>query len=377
MYDNKSSLNRDNPKLCFLCTQVIARERVVITGQIDPTASAKRGLGLTMPSTDMCMDREEDLIIKELHNMSGRSMPDSRQFPQIKDKEPQKRDDDIKPVVRSAIVSDMVFNFQLPVKIERIMSSMFTLLLFRVTEDGEMVADSKHYYVEPCFENEIFDKIEETTHPRHGPNTHVYKNYDDDHCLEQVKSEGVTVNKSEEWRYTSLYVDSIEAFRKEEDCDSDESNVDENHGHALNDLMRESIEEPIENLVLDLEASPSSTKRPNDQVYEGEHNVYRSRSSCSASSRSRNDQAEGRRIVRRWVKGRSRERGPRNRGGTGQRRGMGRGMAQQRSNLVENWEVAGPDACNDISFIGEPGISAETENFTPTDYFELFSMKIF
>ncbi|GFN87120.1 hypothetical protein PoB_001362600 [Plakobranchus ocellatus] len=56
--------------------------------------------------------------------------------------------------------------------------------------------------------------------------------------------------------------------REEDDLHSGDSDVDENHGHTLNDLMRESIEEPIENLVLDLEASPSSSDRPNDQVYE-------------------------------------------------------------------------------------------------------------
>ncbi|GFN78592.1 hypothetical protein PoB_000509800 [Plakobranchus ocellatus] len=157
---------------------------------------------------------------------------------------------------------------------------------------------------------------------------------------------------------------------EEDDFDSGESDVDENHGYTLNDLMRESIEEPIENIVLDLESSPSSSDRPNDQVYEDENNVYISRSSSSSSSTSRNDQAEvvDRRIVRGWVRGRSRRRGPRTREGPGQRRGMD----QKRSNLVENWEVDGPDAPNDIPFIGEPGISAETENFTPTNYFELF-----
>ncbi|GFO34196.1 hypothetical protein PoB_006070100 [Plakobranchus ocellatus] len=120
---------------------------------------------------------------------------------------------------------------------------------------------------------------------------------------------------------------------EEDDFDSGESDVDENHGHTLNDLMQESIEELIENLVLDLEASPSSSSsdRPNDQVYEGENNVYRSIS--SSSSRSRNDQAGvvDRRIVRGWVRGRYSGRGPsrsRTKGGTGHRGGMGRGMAQ-------------------------------------------------
>ncbi|GFO21783.1 hypothetical protein PoB_004828800 [Plakobranchus ocellatus] len=104
---------------------------------------------------------------------------------------------------------------------------------------------------------------------------------------------------------------------KEDDFDSGESDVDENHGHTLNHLMRESIEEPIENLVLDLEASPSSSDGPNDHVYEGQNNVYRSR--ARSSSIPRNDQAEvvDRRIVRGWVRGRSRGGGPRSRGGTG------------------------------------------------------------
>ncbi|GFO02890.1 alpha-2-macroglobulin-like protein, partial [Plakobranchus ocellatus] len=67
--------------------QVIARERAVITGQIDPNATAKPGFGMTLPSTDMCMDREEYLINREMHNMSGRDIRENGHFPKINYKE--------------------------------------------------------------------------------------------------------------------------------------------------------------------------------------------------------------------------------------------------------------------------------------------------
>ncbi|GFO03042.1 murinoglobulin-2 [Plakobranchus ocellatus] len=181
--------------------QVIARERAVITGQIDPNATAKPGFGITLPSTDMCMDRDEYLINRELH-MSSRDIRENGHFPKINYKEHGEW-----RVINhfGQVKLEFEKNRSYPRQRVHLKVNAFPGSTCSVT-----IVESIIPLISPA---KIFDKMEELTHPRYGPNTHLYKNYDDDHCLEQVKSEGVTVNKSEEWRYTSLYVDSIEAFR--------------------------------------------------------------------------------------------------------------------------------------------------------------------
>ncbi|GFN90004.1 alpha-2-macroglobulin-like protein [Plakobranchus ocellatus] len=59
------------------------------------------------------------------------------------------------PTVWSMNVSDLVLNFLLELEIQPIMFPKFILLLYHVTEEGEVMADSMQYDVAPCFENQI------------------------------------------------------------------------------------------------------------------------------------------------------------------------------------------------------------------------------
>ena len=59
------------------------------------------------------------------------------------------------PIVRSSQLSDTVSMFLLDMEITPQMSPGFTLLVYHVMEDGEVVADSMEFNVEPCFDNQV------------------------------------------------------------------------------------------------------------------------------------------------------------------------------------------------------------------------------
>lgn len=61
----------------------------------------------------------------------------------------------VEPIIRSENVSDVVANFLLDVPIKPVMSPKFTLLVYYIKSDGEVVADSMEFQINPCFENEV------------------------------------------------------------------------------------------------------------------------------------------------------------------------------------------------------------------------------
>ncbi|XP_070176474.1 alpha-2-macroglobulin-like protein 1 isoform X1 [Littorina saxatilis] len=58
-------------------------------------------------------------------------------------------------IVRSESISDQVSSVQLDIPVTAEMSPSFSILLFYVRDDGETVADSMEFSVEPCFQNEV------------------------------------------------------------------------------------------------------------------------------------------------------------------------------------------------------------------------------
>ena len=67
----------------------------------------------------------------------------------------------------------------------------------------------------------------------------------------------------------------------------------------------------------------------------------------------------------------TRGRGARGRGTRGRGRGRGTGALVQQT-VISAWTDAGIQTPNDIPFSGNPGITQDSTNFEPTDYFELF-----
>ena len=62
-------------------------------------------------------------------------------------------------IVRSENPADRLSNVQLSIPITTEMSPSFSILLFYIRDDGETVADSMEFKVEPCFDNEVDDEI--------------------------------------------------------------------------------------------------------------------------------------------------------------------------------------------------------------------------
>ncbi|GFO17830.1 alpha-2-macroglobulin-like protein [Plakobranchus ocellatus] len=116
----------------------MAREQIVKMGRIVPNITA--GVGKAMPPPRMC-------LLKKEASSDRKSRDDGIIDPG------QKYDDVVEPLGRSTNMP--VFNFPLKMKLKPIMFPTFTLVLYYVTEDGEVVADSMQYNVEPCFENQL------------------------------------------------------------------------------------------------------------------------------------------------------------------------------------------------------------------------------
>ena len=58
-------------------------------------------------------------------------------------------------IVRSENIADRLSNVELSIAVTSDMSPTFSLLLFYVRDDGETVADSMQFTVQPCFDNEV------------------------------------------------------------------------------------------------------------------------------------------------------------------------------------------------------------------------------
>ena len=57
--------------------------------------------------------------------------------------------------MRSENIADRLSNVELSIAVTSDMSPTFSLLLFYVRDDGETVADSMQFTVQPCFDNEV------------------------------------------------------------------------------------------------------------------------------------------------------------------------------------------------------------------------------
>ncbi|GFO36565.1 alpha-2-macroglobulin-like protein, partial [Plakobranchus ocellatus] len=235
-----------------LLYQVMARGHAVMTDQLDPNAIATPGAGPAKPPPHMCLQRDNGpRNTRQLDDVI--TDPEREQF----SKTIQKRQDLYAPIVLSPNVSDKVFNFPINFKIMHDMSPKFTLLMYYMREDDELVADSMEYDVKPCFETQvslesgpkrafarervnltvqtaphaicsigavgkdvpqftpanIFDKIGEYAHPLYGRNK-VFYPADHRFCLKQLKKiPGAVKPGDRSSRFSSEYVDSLQAFK--------------------------------------------------------------------------------------------------------------------------------------------------------------------
>ncbi|GFO32854.1 alpha-2-macroglobulin 2 [Plakobranchus ocellatus] len=232
--------------------QVMARGKVVMEDQIDPNETATPGFGEAMPPTGLCLQKEARSKRKSRDDdISDPGRHQVGSFRKREYKEIQKRGywrALVEPVVPSPNVSDMVFTFQLNLKIKHNMFPKFTLLLYYVREDGEVVADSILYDVAPCFQNQvelefnesqaipgqsvnlnlvaepgsvcgvgivegdhhitlakIFGSIAEFWNPHTGPNRIISEDTKG-YCMERTKGKP-------EYTYTLEHMDAMEAFK--------------------------------------------------------------------------------------------------------------------------------------------------------------------
>ncbi|GFO36297.1 alpha-2-macroglobulin-like protein [Plakobranchus ocellatus] len=119
--------------------QVMAQGKVVEKGRSIPSRYRGPGFGNVLPLPGMCL--------LEIEAASHREARDDC----ITDK--VKKRDNGEPVARSASISDNLFSFLLSVKIMPIMSPKFTVLVYSLMEDREVVAGSMQFDVETCLEN--------------------------------------------------------------------------------------------------------------------------------------------------------------------------------------------------------------------------------
>ncbi|GFO06914.1 craniofacial development protein 2-like protein [Plakobranchus ocellatus] len=140
--------------------QVIARGQVMKVRQIEPEANGLPGVKIGSSWPDLCLEKENALTdrVTRDESITDADMSEDGQFSKTEDEEIQKRDLSgplVEPLVRSPNVSDMVFKDEILLEIEPVMSPKFTLLLYHVMEDGEVMAGSMLYDVEPCFDNQL------------------------------------------------------------------------------------------------------------------------------------------------------------------------------------------------------------------------------
>ncbi|GFO05742.1 alpha-2-macroglobulin-like protein, partial [Plakobranchus ocellatus] len=236
--------------------QVMARGKIMMDREVDPKDIAKVDSEKVRPALHLCLRKVRSPSHRETRD-DGITEPGRGPFPKTEDEQIHKRDDVIEPIVRSPDISDTVFSFTIKFRIRRGMSPMFTLLVYDMRKDGEVVAESMKYNVKPCFKHEvklgfketqafphqkvhlklealsgsvcsigvvdknipqispvnIFDKIGEYTNTWYGLNTPLYED-DYKHCLGRMsKIEGGVVPGDQRWQYSSKYVDALEAFK--------------------------------------------------------------------------------------------------------------------------------------------------------------------
>ncbi|RUS82883.1 hypothetical protein EGW08_009348 [Elysia chlorotica] len=242
--------------------QVMARGRVVRTGQMSHVEGDLTSQGMPSPPSDLCLLQDPtwpEPDIDDQGSTPGIAMDVMRPDPGFGSDRFQE------PIVRSEEVSDIVSNFLLDIPIESVMSPKFTLLVYHVMSDGEVVADSMEFDVEPCFENQVtlefnetrtlpgekvelklgaapgsvcgvgvvdksvnilggehqvtpdkvFDRIAEFINAPYGLNSDTYAD-EYEYCEDRMKNLRGDRRDDEPsyiWHYSSKFVDAIEAFK--------------------------------------------------------------------------------------------------------------------------------------------------------------------
>ncbi|GFS07416.1 alpha-2-macroglobulin-like protein [Elysia marginata] len=262
-YGQRLTLNvpyttRQNTETTFQF-QVMARGKVVKTGVVTHQEGDSAAQGMLQPPAQLCLQREINLS-----EPSSTGQADGPSIAEEKIPIAITHDGYREPIVRSEQVSDTVASFLLDIPIESIMSPEFTLLVYHVMPDGEIVADSMDFDVEPHFENQVtlefnettalpgqkvdlklgaapgsvcgvgvvdksvnilggdhqitpaqvFKKISELSNVPYGLNSATYGD-EYEYCEERIKNVEAQNPEVEEdfWHYSSSYVDALEAFK--------------------------------------------------------------------------------------------------------------------------------------------------------------------
>jgi hypothetical protein len=171
--------------------QVMAQGKIIKTGQISyDEATSYPGKDLILPPLDICL--QDNKPTTSYTTTSDNPVTESTEKNETADgivetaveereyeepKEPRKlpgfqfphyfdygyNHHYEEPIVLSENVSDVVSNFLLDLPIEPIMSPKFTLLVYHIMPDGEVVADSMQFLVNPCFVNKVSMEFNRTT----------------------------------------------------------------------------------------------------------------------------------------------------------------------------------------------------------------------
>ncbi|GFO17474.1 alpha-2-macroglobulin-like protein [Plakobranchus ocellatus] len=150
---------RVGSKMIFTC-QTTYRGQTIVMRQFDVMISARKSLAKAKTAPNLCLQKDNASSHRELRDdgITDTDMTEGAPFLKSEDEQMQRRGDFVEPIVRSPKVSDRLFDFPLHFEIVSAFSPKFTLLVYYTREDGEVVADSMEYDVEPCFLNRAFDK---------------------------------------------------------------------------------------------------------------------------------------------------------------------------------------------------------------------------
>ncbi|KAH9505790.1 hypothetical protein Btru_055818 [Bulinus truncatus] len=158
---NKLSLNimfttRENAAVEFFY-QVIARGKVVKSDQVVYSDKGESDLSTIYPN-DKCLLPVSEKKSNDTSDQTPFSFRSRRWGDFYEHQKPFQEE-----IIRSDILADKVANFVLDLEISADMSPKFSLLIYHILHDGEVVADGKQFTVEPCFDNEVNMAFSETT----------------------------------------------------------------------------------------------------------------------------------------------------------------------------------------------------------------------
>ncbi|GFN97895.1 hypothetical protein PoB_002440100, partial [Plakobranchus ocellatus] len=244
---------RMHPNLMFHYL-VMARGQIVKTGQQDWEHALRTADGVKEPP----QPDFDEVCLRPVQQYFGRKRRDDGMTGPV-----QKCDKNelAERISWTWNIADMTDKFLFYLDIEPIMSPKFTLLVYHVLASGEVVAGSRQYDVKPCFENKVkisfkegrkgyvkqalhlkleaapgsecavgivpksvpqispakmLDKIGEFKNYEDRPNTDLYEiENENKYCMNRLKNiYGLSAADDDSWKFKSLYVDSVEAFKR-------------------------------------------------------------------------------------------------------------------------------------------------------------------